>query len=205
MKNRIIILMIFVSTVCAAQETLSHQNYFRLSYEPMFSVPTSLLNPESPNKLEDISFMTHSLGVEWSHQINTCLDVGVYVGLKNASTLHITKNQMHISSSGDSTFGESEWFSSYMSVRYGISSRIHLLPLASVDNNHWDIYMVGELGGWISNSIRTEGGIGAGIGYFPTKHLGLFAENIFGKFYSTSSGHLLKNDVLLRFGIVFRK
>ena len=24
--------MIFVSTVCAAQETLSHQNYFRLSY-----------------------------------------------------------------------------------------------------------------------------------------------------------------------------
>ena len=197
--------MTCISTLCFAQESLPYLNSLRLSYEPMVSVPLSLLSTESASNIEDIAHTTPSFGIEWAHQINRWLDFGIYAGLKQAANLNITKDQMHISLNGDTTHVSGEWFSSYMSIRYGISSRIHLLPLASVDNNHWDIYMVGELGGWISNSIRTEGGIGAGIGYFPTKHLGLFAENIFGKFYSTSSGHLLKNDVLLRFGIVFRK
>jgi hypothetical protein len=88
-------------------------------------------------------------------------------------------------------------FSYYQSLSaywsYGINANYHLLPfIIDSDNFRFDLYFAGKFGGWksystFSSSYRSphklEYGFGPGVSFYLWKHLGIFTEYCYGKYY----------------------
>lgn len=96
--------------------------------------------------------------------------------------------------------------SGYSAAFYGINCNLHLLPfLIKEDDFRFDLYITGKLGGFylsspsnhFSHGNNAEYGLGAGISFYLYKHLGVYAEYCFGKYY-------FKDDTKLRYGLTLK-
>ncbi len=109
-------------------------------------------------------------------------------------------------------------FSSYQSMTnywsYGINANYHLLPfIIDSDNFRFDLYFAGKFGGWTSyftlnnsfssidyshrSPLKLEYGFGPGVSFYLWKHLGIFTEYCFGKYY-------YKENSNLRYGLTLK-
>lgn len=95
---------------------------------------------------------------------------------------------------------------------YGANFNFHILPfLIKKDDFRFDLYVTGKLGGlyftkpaYILHNGQTfkkgniyEYGIGGGLSYYLGKHLGVFAEYCYGKYY-------FQDDSNFRYGLVLK-
>lgn len=94
----------------------------------------------------------------------------------------------------------------YSATFYGINCNLHLLPLLIKENDfRFDLYITSKFGGFylsspsnhFSHGNNTEYGLGAGISLYISKHLGLYTEYCYGKYY-------FKDDTKLRYGLTLK-
>jgi hypothetical protein len=87
----------------------------------------------------------------------------------------------------------------YSAIFYGINCGLQLLPfLIKEDDFRFDFYITGKFGGFylssppnhFSHGTNLEYSIGPGISFYLSKHLGLFAEYCYGKYYFNDKTNL---------------
>ena len=92
-----------------------------------------------------------------------------------------------------------------VAVHYGGSVSCHLLP---ADTERWDVSFRGVLGGyWYSTLFpQPEYGVGFNVAYYPFDHLGIFVENMWGRFLFNQFGDSMMNvsRLKLKAGISYR-
>lgn len=94
---------------------------------------------------------------------------------------------------------------STIGLHYGASLSYHLF---APSNTRWDLAFRGTLGSYWCPSLspQSEYGLGANLTYYPLEHLGVFVENLWGKFlfngyYDPIIG---RSNSKLIFGISYR-
>lgn len=129
-----------------------------------------------------------------NYGISNLIEAGVYVGFSTFESQKINWANTTILINDSST------------PFYGINCNFHLLPLIiKKDDFRFDLYLTGKLGGLFFTSpsgysphgYLTEYGLGAGAAYYIGKHLGLYAEYCYGKYY-------YKDNSKLRYGLTMK-
>ena len=180
-----------------AQSQVENPNNWRLSYGFMNTIPQI--------GYDDVSYIRGTINAEWSRNLNNYLEIGAYTGLKDGSHYETIYTTPTINP--ETGLYESETIYNYRSSKgfmLGMTCRLHLLPLANKENDHWDLYMSGRVGNWLSDSFRTDFGIGAGLNFFPTKHIGFFAENNWGRFGIATLGYPQNSSFQFNIGLIIR-
>jgi hypothetical protein len=81
----------------------------------------------------------------------------------------------------------------FNTINYSINSNYHILPyFIKTEDFRLDAYLTGDLGGISAefSNYKTRQmtyGIGAGAAFYPLKHIGIFGEYRFGKYYVSNS------------------
>lgn len=207
-KGFILAALVAATFPLCAQTTRDMPNTWHLSFDLMANVPNTLQDPfdvDSRLNEEDADLILGAASLEWSRQVNQWLETGLYLSIKEGGTLHSASTTVTVNSNGDTTIvPHSEWFTRYPSVGFGLTARVHLMPLAGKKESKWDFYFVGNIGGWLCGSVRKDYGFGGGAAWMPTKHFGLFTECMFGSYQSAYMAHLMKSDGILRIGLMLR-
>lgn len=132
--------------------------------------------------------------LEANYGISNLIEAGVFFGF---STFESRKLNW-----ADTTMLRNDSFTPF----YGINCNLHLLPLLiKKDDFRFDLYLTGKLGGvfftspsgYSPHGYSTEYGLGAGVSYYLGKHLGLYAEYCYGKYY-------FKDSSKLRYGLTIK-
>lgn len=204
MKKHVIFAFIaFMTAQLCAQNGTSMPTTWRLSYDLMANVPNTLLAPEA-NPPEDLDLVLESASIEWSKRVNKWFEAGLYLTVKEGGILY-KHTAIWTDSNGDTIINpNAETCTRFPAFGLGFTSRAHLLPLAGKTEGKWDIYLVGNMGGWLCGSVRKEYGLGGGVSWTPTKHFGLYSELLFGSYKSSHFAHLMNSDVIARVGLMLR-
>ncbi|MBR2958321.1 MAG: hypothetical protein IKC19_01660 [Bacteroidales bacterium] len=177
---------------------------WRLSLDLMENTPASLF-AEDDYAVENTAVLYGSATLDWSFNVLDWLSFGVYVGCKPGSILHYGDGMsLTVTPAGDSIYKPDEWFEKRPSLRYGLGVRASLLSLAKAGSDKWDVWMAGKVGGWRCNGNRLEYGVGAGAGFYLTRHFGIYAEYMLGSHSGAKDGHLLHSTGMLQVGLQFR-
>jgi hypothetical protein len=132
--------------------------------------------------------------LELNYEILNHVDAGLYVGYSKFQT---TKYNL-----SDTTWVHSK----QPTLFYGISCNYHLLPILMKKEGCCDIYITGKLGGYYVNSRNGfvpigndyEYAIGIGVAFYIFKHVGVFSEYTYGKYYYKDHDNL-KCGISLKF------
>ena len=144
------------------------------------------------NNLEEKG-MTLMYDRKWTN----ILDWGVYLTINK---VRVFRNLPSPSYTGD-------WYDlmvNYVVLSPGISVKAHLLPLAKIENNQWDLYMRGKIGGTFFDGFGLDWGAGMGVQYFPWKYIGITAEANWGKYDIIFEGGHTKSHFQSQLGVTFR-
>lgn len=118
--------------------------------------------------------------IEANYGILDLIETGVYLGYSKFETLKIDWS--------DSTI----YNKNCPALFYGVNCNIHLLPLLVKENDfRFDLYLTGKLGGLYISSPKgyypqghdAEYGLGGGVSFYIWKHLGVYAEYSYGKYF----------------------
>jgi len=132
-------------------------------------------------------------------RINKYLTAGFYIGLGPGYYKKLYDN-MYESNSYYS-------IETIVSVRYGLSANLHLLPLMGMDINKVDLSIKGRFGGYwtLYRTSQPEYSVGISFAYYPIKRLGIVLENSWGKYaYSHSTGIMIEGNSMLNAGLIYR-
>ncbi len=89
---------------------------------------------------------------------------------------------------------------------YGINLNFHLLPfIIKKEDFRFDFYLTGKFGGlyfstpdyYYHHGHKNEYGFGAGLSFYMTKHIGLYLEYCYGKYY-------FNDNMKLRYGLTLK-
>ncbi len=146
-----------------------------------------------------------SVMIEGNFGILEWLESGVYIGI----------------SKSNEGYGAANDYRYRPIVYYGLNANFHILPLlVDAEDLRVDLYFTGKYGfrsmitppDYLKNKFYPEYGIGGGLAFYPWKHIGIFAECLYGKFeYGPFSimgtdGVLRpqKDRIKLRYGLSFK-
>ena len=91
-------------------------------------------------------------------------------------------------------------------IFYGINCNLHLLPLiVKEDDFRFDLYLAGKYGevtftspiGFFPGGTESEYSLGGGASFYLTKHLGIYGEYTYGKYF-------YKDNSKFRYGITLK-
>ena len=94
-----------------------------------------------------------------------------------------------------------------VSVRYGLSATLHLLPLAEIDIDKVDLSIKGSFGGYwtLYKTPQPEYSMGISFAYYPIKCFGIVLKNSWGKYaYSDFDGKMMEGNSMLNVGLIYR-
>ena len=133
-------------------------------------------------------------------RINKYLTAGFYVGLGPGY-------YEDLSESYGNPMNPLYDISTVVSVRYGLSANLHLLPLMGMNINKVELSIKGRFGGYwtLYKTIQPEYSVGISFAYYPIKRLGIVLENSWGKYaYSHSTGIMIEGNSMLNAGLIYR-
>lgn len=129
--------------------------------------------------------------IEANYGIFNYIEAGVYAGYSKFETRKIDWSDTTI------------FRKNSPALFYGVNCNIHLLPLlVKEDDFRFDLYLTGKMGGlYITSPVgffphgnESEYALGGGVSFYLFKHLGLFAEYSYGKFF-------FKDNEKFRYGL----
>lgn len=129
--------------------------------------------------------------IEANYGIRNLIEPGVYFGYSKFESSKINW--------GDSTIMQNDSPAFF----YGINCNFHLLPLfVKEDDFRFDLYLTGKIGGlyiasptgFVPNGSESEYGLGGGLSFYLWKHLGVYVEYSYGKYF-------FKDNSKLRYGL----
>ena len=145
-----------------------------------------------PPMLEDNprgSYLTkHQFSISYDRAVFKMFDYGLYANI----------GQGYFWPEETNPFIEKPLFS------VGVTVKAHVLPIIEIKNNQWDLYLRGCIGGTYAGGFGLDCGIGAGVQYFPWKHIGITAEGSFGRFVLSSWGCNTKSNFQSHVGLTYR-
>jgi hypothetical protein len=136
----------------------------------------------------------NNLKLEFNHKILKNLNAGIYFGYSKFQTTYIN-------------LVDTTWVDRKEPVLfYGINANYQILPMFIKKESRWDIYLTAKLGGYyifsetgfVPSGNDYEYAIGIGIAFYVFKHIGLFSEYTYGKYYFMDKDNL-KAGISLRF------
>jgi hypothetical protein len=125
--------------------------------------------------------------IEANYGISNLIETGIYVGYSKFDSFRINW--------ADTSFN----FKNCSTPFYGINCNFHLLPfLIKEDDFRFDLYISGKFGGlffasptgFFPTGSAFEYGIGGGLSFYIWKHLGVYAEYTYGKYFFRDNSNL---------------
>lgn len=198
-KLLLFLVLISFSIVNNTSAQTSTTKELKFSIQPNIEVVNSVGNIYVPD-LHEKNKTSLKYELEANYSFFRDIDFGVYVAYSKLLHPYFdVYDNIHYS------------FVSSKAVFYGIKMKFHLMPLLFHQNNsRFDIYANVRTGfvneywrfAFVSDSYEHKKGFeiggGLGISYMFSKHLGIFGEYSYGKFYNDDNS-LLKGGLIFKF------
>lgn len=157
----------------------------RLNFKTGYSRYTTNNGVVSNGKVKALTVGNYR--IEANYGISNLIETGIYVGYSKFDSFRINW--------ADTSFN----FTACPTPFYGINCNFHLLPLLiKEDDFRFDLYLSGKFGGLFFDSptgffptgSAFEYGIGGGLSFYIWKHLGVYAEYTYGKYFFRDNSNL---------------
>lgn len=186
MKIKKFIILTIASLILISMMAEAQQSYIKNRWD----IKLGLARPHDENFRWDYflgaTFCVGNWAIDANYGINEFITAGAYTGY-SAKEYIVYLNEEH-------TYTTHKTYNTFFT---GIKFNLHIFPLFIKHNDfRFDLYLTGKAGGYYYFKPKFEYNAGAGLAFYPSKHLGIFTEYTF--------GNVWMNNYYWRFGFVVK-